>query len=170
MAKYSFYSIKYKNKIFAEPENLLNYLSLAEIYKCSRRFTEAENFFRALYKERSDKTVFVKYLADILYFEGKYAEAGTLYRRLLENEPLNTDSLLGLNLIMKKRYDAMIRKNPDNIANHLKLARVYKDMKRYEDAIAEYNKYLAKDSANGDVQRERDETRKILEALARPTI
>ena len=52
MAQYSFYSIKYKNRIFAEPENLLNYLSLTEIYKCSGRYTEAEQFFRALIKDR----------------------------------------------------------------------------------------------------------------------
>ncbi len=165
MAMYSFYSIKYKNKIFSDPENLLNYLSLAEIYKCSGRYTEAENFFRALIKDSPQKVVFRKYLAEALYFDSKYSEAGTLYRRILEEEPLNTDALVGINLIMKKRYEEAIQKFPDNLVNHLKLARVLKDMKRYEDSIAEYDKYLAKDSANADVIRERAETEKILKAL-----
>jgi len=165
MAQYSFYSIKYKNKIFAEPENLLNYLSLTEIYKCSGRYTEAEHFFRALIKDRPEKIIFKKYLAEVLYLDKKYAEAGSLYRKILEEEPLNTDALLGLNLIIKKRYDDMIAKYPENMTTYLKLARTLRDLKRYEDSIAAYNKYLEKDSANVDVRRELEETKKILEAL-----
>lgn len=165
MAQYSFYSIKYKNRIFAEPENLLNYLSLTEIYKCSGRFTEAEQFFRALLKDRPDKIVFRKYLAEVLFLDKKYAEAGSLYRKIIEEEPLNTDAILGLNLIMKKRYDDMLLKNPGNMTTYIKLARVLRELKRYEDAIAAYNKYLERDSANVEVRRELDETQKILNAL-----
>lgn len=165
MAKYSFYSIKYKNRIFAEPDNLLNYLALTEIYKCSGRYTEAENFFRALIKDRPDKTVFKKYLAEVLYLGKKYAEAGGLYRRILEEEPLNPDALLGVNLIIKKRYDDMLAKDPGNMLTYVKLARALKDLKRYEDSIAAYSKYLEKDNANIEVRRELDETQKILDAL-----
>ena len=106
MAKYSFYSIKYKNKIWEEPDNLLNYLSLTEIYKCSGRYEEAENFFRALVKDRPEKIDFKKYLAEVLFLDKKYSEAGGLYRKILEDEPLNTDAIIGLNLILKKRYEA----------------------------------------------------------------
>jgi len=165
MAQYSFYSIKYKNRIFAEPENLLNYLSLTEIYKCSGRYNEAEQFFRALLKDRPGKIVFRKYLAEVLYLDKKYAEAGSLYRKILEEEPLNTDAILGLNLIMKKRYDDMLLKNPGSITTYIKLARILRELKRYEDAIAAYNRYLEKDSANVEVRRELDETQKILSAI-----
>ena len=78
MAQYSFYSIKYKNRIFSEPENLLNYLSLTEIYKCSGRYEEAESFFRALIRERPNQDIFKKYLAEVLLLDGKFAEAGKL--------------------------------------------------------------------------------------------
>lgn len=169
MAQYSFYSIKYKNRIFSDPENLLNYLALTEIYKCSGRYTEAENFFRALIRDRPDKIVFKKYLAEVLYFGGKYAEAGILYKKILEEEPLNTDALVGYNLILKQRYEDMLAKDPSNMANHLKLARVLKELKRYEDSISEFDKYLKSDSANADVIREKDETQKVLLALTRPT-
>jgi tetratricopeptide (TPR) repeat protein len=164
-AQYSFFSIKYKNKIYAEPDNLLNYLSLTEIYKCSGRYLEAENFFRALVKDRPDKMVFKKYLAEVLFLDGKYGEAGGLYRKILEDEPLNTDAILGLNLIIKKRVEDMMAKNPENMVNHLKLARALKDLKRYEDSIAEYDKFLAQDSANSDVTREKEETELILQAV-----
>jgi len=165
MAQYSFYSIKYKNKIFAQPENLLNYLSLTEIYKCSGRYAEAESFFRALIKDRPNKLIFKKYLAEVLFLDKKYAEAGSLYRKILDEEPLNLDASLGLNLILKKRYLDALQKDPGNITTHLKLARVLRDLKRYEDAMAEYDKYLAKDSANADVLREKEETNKILNVL-----
>jgi len=165
MAQYSFYSIKYKNRIFAEPENLLNYLSLTEIYKCSGRYVEAEQFFRALVKDRPDKLVFKEYLAEVLYFDKKYSEAGGLYRRILEEEPLNTDALLGINLIIKRRYDEILAKDPGNMLTYVKLARALKDLKRYEDSIAAYSKYLEKDNANIEVKRELDETQKILDAL-----
>lgn len=165
LAQYSFYSIKYKNRIFSEPENLLNYLSLTEIYKCTGRYTEAEQFFRALIKDRPEKLVFKKYLAEVLYVDNKYAEAGSLYRQILEDEPLNTDALLGINLIMKKRYDDLLEKDPGNMTTYLKLARTLRELKRYEDSIAEFNKYLETDSANVEVNRELDETQKILNAM-----
>jgi tetratricopeptide (TPR) repeat protein len=165
MAKYSFYSIKYKNKIWDEPDNLLNYLSLTEIYKCSGRYEEAENFFKALIKDRPEKIDFKKYLAEVLFLDKKYSEAGGLYRKILEEEPLNTDAIIGLNLILKKRYDDILAKRPDNVLTHIKLARVFRELKRYEDAAAAYEKYLEKDSANIEVKRELEETRKILEIV-----
>jgi tetratricopeptide (TPR) repeat protein len=165
MAQFTFYSIKYKNKIYKEPENLLNYLSLTEIYKCSGRYTEAENFFKSLVKDRPDKLVFKKYLAEVYYLDKKYAEAGSLYRSILEVEPLNTDALIGVNLIIKKRYLDELRGDPSRTAANIKLARAYNDLKRYEDAITEYNKFLETDSANLEVIREKEETQKILNAL-----
>ena len=169
MAKYSFYSIKYKNKIYAEPNNLLNYLSLTEIYKCSGRYEEAENFFKALVKGRPDKMDFKKYYAEVLFLDKKYAEAGGLYKQILEDEPLNTDAIIGMNLILKKRYEAILAKRPENVQTYIKLARVYRDMKRYEDAISAYGSYLEKDSANIEVQRELEETKKILAAVSANT-
>ena len=165
MAKYSFYSIKYKNKIWEEPNNLLNYLSLTEIYKCSGRYDEAENFFRALVKGRPEKIDFKKYLAEVLYLDKKYSEAGNLYRKILEDEPLNTDAIIGLNLILKKRYEDTLAKRPENMLTYIKLARVFRELKRYEDAVAAYEKYLEKDSANIEVIRELEETKKILEVV-----
>jgi tetratricopeptide (TPR) repeat protein len=165
MAKYSFYSIKYKNKIWAEPDNLLNYLSLTEIYKCSGRYEEAENFFKALVKGRPDKIDFKKYYAEVLFLDKKYAEAGGLYKQILEDEPLNTDAIIGLNLILKKRYEDVLAKRPGNVQTYIKLARVFRDMKRYEDAISAYETYLEKDSANVEVRRELEEIKKILAAL-----
>jgi tetratricopeptide (TPR) repeat protein len=165
MAQYSFYTIKYKNKIFAEPDNLLNYLSLTEIYKCSGRYQEAENFFRALLKDKPGSIAFKQYLTEVLFLDGKYAEAGTLYRQILDVEPFNIDAMLGLNLILKQRYQSMIEKEPGNMANHIKLARVYRDMKRYEDAISEYDIYLGSDNANSLVLMEKDETQKTLNAI-----
>jgi len=165
MAKYSFYSIKYKNKIWDDPDNLLNYLSLTEIYKCSGRYEEAENFFRALVKDRPEKIDFKKYLAEVLFLDKKYSEAGGLYRKILEEEPLNTDARIGLNLILKKRYDDTLAKRPDNVLTYIKLARVFRELKRHEDAVAAYEKYLEKDSANIEVKRELEETRKILEIV-----
>jgi tetratricopeptide (TPR) repeat protein len=166
MAKYSFYSIKYKNKIWEDPDNLLNYLGLTEIYKCSGRYEEAENFFRALMKDRPEKVDFKKYLAEVLFLDKKYSDAGNLYRQILEDEPLNTDAIIGLNIILKKRYEDVLSKRPDNMATYIKLARVLKDLKRYEDAISAYEKYLKKDSANIEVKRELEETKKILEFVS----
>lgn len=166
MAKYSFYSIKYKNKIWAEPNNLLNYLSLTEIYKCSGRYDEAENFFKALVKGRPDNIDFKKYYAEVLFLDKKYAEAGGLYKQILDDEPLNTDAIIGMNLILKKRYEDILVKRPENVQTYIKLARVYRDMKRYEDAISAYGAYLEKDSANTEVRREMDETNKILTAVS----
>jgi len=166
MAKYSFYSIKYKNKIWEDPDNLLNYLGLTEIYKCSGRYEEAENFFRALVKDRPEKIDFKKYLAEVLFLDKKYSEAGNLYRQILEDEPLNTDAVIGLNLILKKRYEDVLSKRPDNMATYIKLARVLKDLKRYEDAISAYEKYLQKDNANIEVKRELEETKTILEFVS----
>ena len=165
MAKYSFYSIKYKNKIWDDPDNLLNYLSLTEIYKCSGRYEEAENFFRALVKDRPEKINFKKHLAEVLFLDKKYSEAGGLYRKILEDEPLNTEARIGLNLILKKRYDDTLAKWPDNVLTYIKLARVFRELKRYEDAVAAYEKYLEKDSANIEVKRELEETKKILEVV-----
>jgi len=165
MAKYSFYSIKYKNKIWDDPDNLLNYLSLTEIYKCSGRYEEAENFFKALVKERPEKIDFKKYLAEVLFLDKKYSEAGNLYRKILDDEPLNTDAIIGLNLILKKRYDDTLAKRPDNVMTYIKLARIFRELKRYEDAVAAYEKYLEKDSANIEVKRELEEIRKILEVV-----
>jgi len=167
MAKYSFYSIKYKNKIWDDPDNLLNYLSLTEIYKCSGRYEEAENFFKALVKDRPEKIDFKKYLAEVLFLDKKYSEAGGLYRKILEDEPLNTDAIIGLNLILKKRYDDTLAKRPDNVLTYIKLARVFRELKRYEDAVMAYEKYLEKDNANIEVKRELEETRKLLE-IVRP--
>jgi tetratricopeptide (TPR) repeat protein len=169
MAKYSFYSIKYKNRIWAEPNNLLNYLSLTEIYKCSGRYDEAENFFKALVKGRPDNIDFKKYYAEVLFLDKKYAEAGGLYKQILDDEPLNTDAIIGSNLILKKRYEDILAKRPENVQTYIKLARVYRDMKRYEDAIAAYGAYLEKDSANTEVRREMDETNKILTAVSSNT-
>lgn len=169
MAKYSFYSIKYKTRIWSEPENLLNYLSLAEIYNCSGRYEEAENFFKALVKGRPDKIDFKKYYAEALFLDKKYAEAGNLYRKILEDEPYNTDALIGLDLILKKRYEDAIAARPENMATYIKLARVLRDMKRYEDSIVAYETYLEKDSANIEVRREMEETQKILEAISPKT-
>jgi len=169
MAKYSFYSIKYKNKIWEEPDNLLNYLSLTEIYKCSGRYEEAENFFKALVKDRPEKIDFKKYLAEVLFLDKKYGEAGGLYRKILEEEPLNTDAIIGLNLILKKRYDDALLKNPDNMATYIKLARVFRELKRYEDSISAYEKYLEKDSGNIEVRRELEEIQKILEVISPKT-
>ena len=168
MAQYSFYSIKYKNRIWQEPENLLNYMSLTEIYKCSGRYTEAENFFRALVKDRPDKIIFKKNLADVMYLDRKYSEAGGLYRKILEEEPLNTDALIGVNLILKKRYEDHIAKYPENRSNYLKLARISRELKRYEDAIEAFNRYLETDSANEEVKRELEETKKILDVMVSP--
>jgi tetratricopeptide (TPR) repeat protein len=165
MAKYSFYSIKYKNKIWDDPDNLLNYLSLTEIYKCSGRYEEAENFFKALMKDRPEKIDFKKYLAEVLFLDKKYSDAGGLYRKILEDEPLNTDAIIGLNLILKKRYDDTLAKRPDNVLTYIKLARVFRELKRYEDAVLAYEKYLEKDSANIEVKRELEETRKLLEIV-----
>jgi len=165
MAKYSFYSIKYKNKIWDDPDNLLNYLSLTEIYKCSGRYEEAENFFKALVKDRPEKIDFKKYLAEVLFLDKKYSEAGGLYRKILEDEPLNTDAIIGLNLILKKRYDDTLAKRPDNVLTYIKLARVFRELKRHEDAVTAYEKYLEKDSANIEVKRELEETKKILEIV-----
>jgi len=165
MAKYSFYSIKYKNKIWDDPDNLLNYLGLTEIYKCSGRYEEAENFFKALVKDRPEKMDFKKYLAEVLFLDKKYSEAGGLYRKILEDEPLNTDARIGLNLILKKRYDDTLAKRPDNVLTYINLARVFRELKRYEDAVTAYEKYLEKDSANIEVKRELEETRKILEIV-----
>ncbi len=166
MAKYSFYSIKYKNKIWAEPNNLLNYLSLTEIYKCSGRYEEAENFFKALVKGRPEKIDFKKYYAEVLFLDKKYGEAGGLYDQILDDEPLNTDAIIGLNLILKKRYEDILAKRPENVQTYIKLARVFRDMKRYEDAISAYGAYLEKDSANVEVRREMEETNKILTAVS----
>jgi len=165
MAKYSFYSIKYKNKIWDDPDNLLNYLSLTEIYKCSGRYEEAENFFKALVKDRPEKIDFKKYLAEVLFLDKKYGEAGGLYRKILDDEPLDTDAIIGLNLILKKRYDDTLAKRPDNVMTYIKLARIFRELKRYEDAVAAYEKYLEKDSANIEVKRELEETKKILEVV-----
>jgi len=165
MAQYSFYSIKYKNRIWEQPDNLLNYIALTEIYKCSGRYVEAENFFRALMKDSPSKIIFKKYLADVLFLNRRYAEAGGLYRRILDEEPLNMDAILGINYIFKQRYDEMIQKQPGNISHYLKVARVLRDLKRYEDAISYYNRYLEKDSANADVRRELDETNKIFSVI-----
>ncbi len=165
LATYSFYSIKYKNRIWAEPDNLLNYLSLAEIYKCSGRYEEAENFFRALVNGRPDKIDFKKYLAEALFLHKKYGEAGSLYRKILEEEPYNTDALIGVNLILKKRYEDELAARPDRVASYIKLARALRDLKRYEHAIAAYERYLEKDSANIEVRRELEETQMILEAV-----
>jgi tetratricopeptide (TPR) repeat protein len=165
MATYSFYSIKYKNRIWSEPDNLLNYLSLAEIYKCSGRYEEAESFFRALVNGRPDKIDFKKYLAEVLFLNKKYSEAGGLYRKILEEEPYNTDAIIGLSLILKKRYEDTLAARPENMRTYIKLARVLRDLKRYEDAISMYEKYLEKDSANIEVRRELEETKKILEIV-----
>jgi tetratricopeptide (TPR) repeat protein len=166
MATYSFYSIKYKNRIWEEPDNLLNYLSLVEIYKCSGRYEEAENFFRALVNGRPDKIDFKKYLAEALFLDKKYSEAGGLYRKILEEEPYNTDALIGLNLILKKRYEDELAARPERTVAYIKLARALRELKRYEDAIAAYEKYLEKDSANIEVRRELEEAQKILEAIS----
>ncbi len=166
MATYSFYSIKYKNRIWAEPENLLNYLSLAEIYKCSGRYEEAENFFRVLVNGRPDKIDFKKYLAEVLFLDKKYSEAGGLYRKILEEEPYNTDAIIGLDLILKKRYEDVLAARPENVRTYIQLARVLRDMRRYEDAVSAYEKYLEKDSANIEVRKEMEETQKILEAIS----
>lgn len=166
MAKYSYYSIKYKNKIWEDPNNLLNYLSLTEIYLCSGRYEEAENFFRALVKDMPEKTVFKEYLANVLLLDNKYGEAGNYYRKILEEEPLNTDAIIGLNLILKKRYEDILTVRPSNTVTYIKLARVYREMKRLEDAISAYEKYLERDSANIEVRRELDETIKLLEAVS----
>ena len=166
MARYSYYSIKYKNRIWEEPENLLNYLSLTEIYICSGRYEEAENFFKALVNDRPDKLDFKKYLAEVLFLGNKYSEAGSLYRKILDEEPLNTDATIGLNLILKKRYEDILAWRPENYVTYIKLARVLRDMKRLEDAIAAYNKYLEKDSANMEVRRELEETEKLLEVIS----
>ncbi|MFH1710115.1 MAG: tetratricopeptide repeat protein [bacterium] len=165
MAKYSFYSIKYKNKIWEEPNNLLNYLSLTEIYKCSGRYDEAANFFRALVKDRPEKIDFKKYLAGVLFLDKKYGEAGGLYRKILEDEPLNTDAIVGVNLILKKRYEDVLAKRPEKTLTYIKLARVLRGLKRYEDAASAYEKYLEKDSANIEARRELDEVRKMLEMV-----
>ena len=63
-----------------------------------------------------------------------------------------------------------MEKYPGDKSLHIKLARVFKDMKRYEDAISEYNKYLFTDSANADVIREKNETQTILNALTQAYI
>jgi len=169
MAMYSFYSIKYKNRIWADPNNLLNYLSLTEVYKCSGRYEEAENFFKALIKERPDNMVFRKYYGEVLYLDKKYAESAAVYKKILDEHPLDTDANLGLDLVLKQRYEDQIAKYPDHPAFYLKLAGLYKDMKRYEDAIDLYNKYLATDSANVEAQRELEETKAIYNAVVKPT-
>jgi len=165
MAQFSFYSIKYKNRIFKDPENLLNYLALTEIYKCSGRYDEAENFFRALVKDRPDKPVFKKYLAEVLFLNKKYGEAGSLYKRILDDDPSNIDAIISYNIVLKKRYDDIIAKNPDDTVTYLKLARVLRDLKRYEDSLNAYEAYLSRDNANTDVRREMNETKKLMEAV-----
>lgn len=165
MAQFSFYSIQYKNKIFNDPENLLNYLALTEIYKCSGRYDEAESFFRTLIKDRPDKTVFKKYLAEVLFLNKKYAEAGGIYKKIMDEDPSNIDAIISYDLVLKKRYDDMLLKDPDNTPTYLKLARVLRDLKLYELSIDAYGKYLEKDSANTDVIQEMDETQKLMEAV-----
>jgi tetratricopeptide (TPR) repeat protein len=166
MATYTFYRIKFKNRIWAEPDNLLNYLSLAEIFKCSGRYEEAENFFSALVKNRPAQTNFKRYLAEAYYLEGKYSEAGNLYKKILDEEPLNTGAVIGYNMVLKKRYENTLASQPGNILLYIKIARVLKEMKRYEDAVATYEKYLERDSANVEVNMELDETKKILDAIS----
>jgi tetratricopeptide (TPR) repeat protein len=48
------------------------------------------------------------------------------------------------------------------VLTYIKLARVFRELKRYEDAVAAYEKYLEKDSANIEVKRELEETKKLL--------
>lgn len=166
MATYTFYRIKYKNRIWADPNNLLNYLSLAEIFKCSGRYEEAENFFSALVKSRPGQTNFKKYLAEVYYLDGKFGEAGNLYKKILDEEPLNAGAIIGYNMVLKTRYENALAVQPENILTYIKIARALKEMKRYEDAIATYEKYLEKDSGNVEVIMELDETRKILDAVS----
>ena len=166
VATYTFYRIKFKNRIWADPNNLLNYLSLAEVFKCSGRYEEAENFFSALMKSRPAQTNFKKYLAEAYYLDGKYSEAGNLYKKILDDEPLNTGAVIGYNMVLKQRYENVLVIQPGNILTYIKIARVMKDIKRYEDAVSAYEKYLEKDSGNAEVNRELDETKKILEAVS----
>ncbi len=165
MATYTFYRIKYKNRIWAEPQDLLNYLDLAEIFKCSGRYEEAENFFAALVKSRPELTNFKGYLAEAYYLDGKYGEAGNLYKKILKEEPMNTNAVIGYSMVLKKRYQDVLASQPGEILNYIKIARVLRDMKRYEDAISAYEKYLASDNGNMGVNRELDETRKLLNAI-----
>jgi tetratricopeptide (TPR) repeat protein len=167
MAKYSFYSIKYKNRIWEQPDNLLNYLNLTEIFKCSGKYEEAENFFRALVKDRPNQIVFKKYLAEVLLLDKKHGDSASVYKKILEEEPLNTDANLGIDMILKKRYEDVLKKYPESRVTYLKLARILREMKRYEDSINYFNRYLEKDSANVEARRELNETIKILNAITR---
>ncbi len=165
MAKLAFYSIKYKNRIWEDPNNLLNYLGLTEIYKCSGRYEEAENFFRALIKDRPDNIVFRENLGEVLYLDKRYAELAAVYKKIIDEEPLNINANLGIDLILIQRYQDELKKYPNQSSLYLRIARLYRDMKRFEDALDLYDKYLESDNANVDVQRERAETKKIYDAV-----
>jgi tetratricopeptide (TPR) repeat protein len=69
-------------------------------------------------------------------------------------------------MVLKQRYENVLVIQPGNILTYIKIARVMKDIKRYEDAVSAYEKYLEKDSGNAEVNRELDETKKILEAVS----
>ena len=104
-ARYSYYVIKYREKVWSEPYNLLNYLGLAEIYECERDFEKAGTFYRILVEEAPDKQVFKLYLAETLTLSDKYKKAEAIYRDVLEREPLNPEAVLGLNMILKRRHE-----------------------------------------------------------------
>lgn len=153
-ARYSYYILKYRSAVWQEPHNFLNYLALAEIYECEGEYAKTKSFYEYLAREDSSKDIFKLYLAETFTLSGAFDEAKAIYLKILKNDPLNFDAIIGLNLILKKEYDKKLKDDPNDLSARIGLAKALKELKRYENAIEEYKKVIERDNLNIGVRAE----------------
>jgi predicted O-linked N-acetylglucosamine transferase (SPINDLY family) len=87
-----------------------------------------------------------------LHQKGQLAEAATLYRKILSQNPKNSDALHLLGVIELQRQDpsaamalidGAIKLNPNNAVFLCNRGNALKDLKRFDEALASYDRALA---------------------------
>jgi tetratricopeptide (TPR) repeat protein len=110
----------------------------------------------------------------LLHQQGQLSEAATLYRRILEQQPVHADALHLLGVIaLQKRNPAeaveligsAIKVNPCNAAFFSNLGVALQDLKRFEEALESFDRALAIRPGTSDVLNNRGSVLRELDRL-----
>ena len=146
---------EYLKLISLEPNNNLNYMELANLYREDRKFNEAINVLEEIYNDNLDNLEICKLLGDTYYDAGRFEDALGVYGKALQSHPESFDLYyaMGMTYTMlndfnnaKEYYNkaAKINSYRDEVAN-LNLGQILYIIGEYDEAQKFFEKLIMSD-------------------------
>jgi tetratricopeptide (TPR) repeat protein len=134
------------------PDNLSVLNQLVDLDLLDKHFDAAQQMVRTHFQKNADAPAAHFFQGKILAAEGKWDSAATELRKTLELDPnfssaydLLVETYVAANKLPQaaSQLEALVKKDPKNMATVMTLALVYDQMKAYEKARDGYEKVLA---------------------------